>query len=97
MPWRFKDDAILPVKSAFKVNSGQMAKAAAIRGLGFALLPVHACGVKIRKGLLTSIELEQQPEDLVLYALYSGRQYPLEKVKVFLAFLKEQIRHYRVT
>ncbi len=97
MPWRFKNDEVLPVKSAYKVNSGQMAKAAAIRGLGFALLPVHACEQEIRKGLLTSIELEQQPEDLVLYAFYSGRQYPLERIKVFLDFLKDRLSHYPVT
>lgn len=97
MPWRFKDNDTLSVKSSYKVNSGQMAKAAAIKGLGFALLPLDACKQEIYENLLIKVDLEKEPEDLVLYAIYSGRKYPLEKVKVFLDFLKEKVRQHPAT
>ena len=73
-----------------------MAKAAAIKGLGFALLPLDACKQEIHENLLIKVDLEKEPEDLVLYAFYSGRKYPLEKVKVFLDFLKEKVHHHPV-
>ncbi|KEF32709.1 Cyn operon transcriptional activator [Marinobacter nitratireducens] len=88
MPWRFKGDQIIQVRSSYKVNSGHMAKAAALKGLGFAILPVHACQADIDSGSLIKIDLTCEPADLVLYALYSGRNYPLVRVKAFLEHLR---------
>jgi len=88
MPWRFKNHQSLQVTSSYKVNSGQLAKAAALKGLGFAILPRHACQPEIDNGTLMKVELDHEPEDLVLYAFYSGRKYPLEKVKAFLSALE---------
>ncbi|WDE02407.1 LysR family transcriptional regulator [Thalassomonas actiniarum] len=88
MPWRFKQNQTIQVQSNYKVNSGNMARAAALKGLGFAILPTHACQSDIDKGLLIEIDLNCEPEDLVLYAFYSGKKYPLEKVKVFLQHLQ---------
>ncbi|MBA4502762.1 LysR family transcriptional regulator [Marinobacterium marinum] len=91
MPWRFKRTPTLPVRSGYKVNSGHMAKAAALKGLGFALLPVHACQTELDAGTLIRVVLDDEPEDLVLYAFYSGRKYPLEKVKAFLEHLQAHL------
>ncbi|SJL84201.1 LysR family transcriptional regulator [Vibrio palustris] len=91
MPWRFKEEQTIQVQSSYKVNSGHMAKAAAIKGLGFAILPTHACQAEIDSGSLTMIDLDSKPEDLVLYALYSGRRYPLAKVKAFLEQLRSDL------
>ncbi|EKF74542.1 LysR family transcriptional regulator [Alcanivorax hongdengensis A-11-3] len=88
MPWRFEKGQTLPVHSHYKVNSGHMAKAAALKGLGFAILPQHACQAELDNGDLVQIDPGLKPEDLVLYAFYSGRKYPLEKVKVFLEHLQ---------
>ncbi|WP_027967481.1 LysR family transcriptional regulator [Halomonas halocynthiae] len=88
MPWRFKHNQTIQVQSSYKVNSGHMAKAAALKGLGFAILPTHACQADIENGSLIKIYLNYQPEDLVLYAFYSGKKYPLEKVRVFLEHLR---------
>ena len=88
MPWRFQQNQIIQVQSSYKVNSGNMAKAAALKGLGFAILPIHACQADIDSGSLIKIDVNCEPEDLVLYAFYSGRKYPLEKVKVFLEHLQ---------
>ncbi|AOT07673.1 LysR family transcriptional regulator [Pseudoalteromonas luteoviolacea] len=90
-PWRFKDNYLLKVQSSFKVNSGNMARAAAIQGLGFAILPYHACEKAIEQGQLIDIKLDREPEDLVLNAFYSGRKYPLPKVKSFLGHLKKHL------
>ena len=95
MPWRFKNAGAVNVFSCYKVNSGQMAKAAALKGLGFAILPWEACRAELEEGTLINIELsEDEPDDLVLHALYSGRKYPLAKVKAFLTFLQTIIERY---
>mgnify|MGYP001942485149 CR=1 FL=1 len=87
MPWRFKKKQNIQVQSSYKVNSGHIAKAGALKGLGFAILPTHVCQENINDGSLIKIDLNCEPEDLVLYALYSGRKYPLEKVKVLFEHL----------
>lgn len=92
LPWRFKQNQTIQVQSSYKVNSGNMAKAAALKGLGFAILPVHACLADIDSGSLVKIDLNFEPEDLVLYAFYSGRKYPLEKVTAFLEHLHRGLK-----
>ncbi|WP_276972791.1 LysR family transcriptional regulator [Tatumella ptyseos] len=93
MPWRFKQNKTVQVQSGYKVNSGQMAKAAALKGLGLAILPLHSCDSEINNGLLVKINCNSEPEDLVLYALYSGRRYLQVKVKTFLEHLQSAISH----
>lgn len=88
MPWRFKKNQTIQMQSSYKVNSGNIAKAGALKGLGFAILPTHACQTEIDNGSLIKIDLNCEPEDLVLHAFYSGNKYPLEKVKVFLEHLR---------
>ena len=90
-PWRFKNQEKLQVQSSYKVNSGNLAKAAALKGLGFAILPLHACQAEIAEGNLIEIKLNEEPEDLVLHAFYSGRKYPLQKVKAFLTHLTSRL------
>ncbi len=97
MPWRFKGEQTIQVQSDYKVNSGHMAKAAALKGLGFAILPMHACQTEIDNGSLIKIALNCEPEDLVLYALYSGRKYPLAKVKAFLDHLISGLKELNLT
>ncbi|MBC3767879.1 LysR family transcriptional regulator [Neptunicella marina] len=91
MPWRFKHDQTVHVSSSYKVNSGHMAKAAALKGLGFAIMPLHACQSEIDNGSLIKIDCHREPEDLVLYAFYSGRKYPQVKTKAFLEHLQSAI------
>lgn len=91
MPWRFQPDQAVQVRSSYKFNSGHMARAAALKGLGFAILPVHACHADIDSGALVKVELDREPEDLVLYAFYSGGTYPRVKVKAFLEHLQVRL------
>ncbi|MCG9753416.1 LysR family transcriptional regulator [Vibrio brasiliensis] len=92
-PWVFKTQSGEPitqrVPSTFKVNSGQLAKSGAIAGLGFAILPTEFCQGEISTGELESIELEYQPEDLVLYAFYASRKHVAKKVPIFISHLQQ--------
>ncbi|MCF2859221.1 LysR family transcriptional regulator [Pseudoalteromonas sp. SMS1] len=90
-PWRFKNNVLLTVHSRFKVNSGHMAKAAAIKGIGFALLPLHACESELESGKLVKIELDHEPEDLVLNAVYAGRKHLPAKIRCFIEFIQAEI------
>nr|WP_282099260.1 substrate binding domain-containing protein [Pseudoalteromonas luteoviolacea] len=92
MPWRFKDNITLNVQSRFKVNSGHMAKSAALKGIGFALLPLHACAAEIASGELVKINLNNEPEDLVLNAFYSGKKHVPVKVKRFIEHVQLAIK-----
>jgi len=91
-PWVFKGDKDQPVtqrvKSAFKVNSGQLAVAGALAGLGFAILPSELCREQINAGKLEVVKLEHQPDDLVLYAFYTSRKHIAKKVPVFIEHLQ---------
>ncbi|MGB1975848.1 MAG: LysR family transcriptional regulator [Vibrio toranzoniae] len=93
-PWVFKSltgELITQrVQSAFKVNSGQLAKAGALAGLGFAILPAEFCREEIDAGYLEVMELEYKPEDLVLYAFYASRKHIAKKVPIFIEHLQRQ-------
>ncbi|MCP3704686.1 MAG: LysR family transcriptional regulator, partial [Alteromonas sp.] len=95
-PWVFTDDngewVTQRVKSAFKVNSGQLAKAGALAGLGFAILPAEFCCEEIEAGELEIVELEYQPADLVLYAFYASRKHMAKKVPAFIKHLQQRAK-----
>lgn len=61
--------------------------AGGLAGLGFAILPAELCEEKINAGDLEVIELEYQPEDLVLYAFYASRKHIAKKVPAFIEHL----------
>ncbi|EAS66265.1 LysR family transcriptional regulator [Photobacterium angustum] len=92
-PWVFrKDNGYLTtqkVKSSFKVNSGHLAKAGAISGLGLAILPIETCQEEINSGILERIEMEYQPDDLVLYAFYASRKHIANKIPMFIEHMKQ--------
>lgn len=93
-PWIFKNSngelIIQKVQSAFKVNSGCLAKSGALAGLGFAILPVESCFDEINAGYLEVVELEYEPEDLVLYAFYASRKHVTKKISMFIQHLQYQ-------
>ncbi|ANQ58364.1 LysR family transcriptional regulator [Vibrio parahaemolyticus] len=92
-PFKITDLKHVPCISsftAFKVNSGQLAKAGALAGFGFAILPVEFCHEEIESGDLEVIELEYEAEDLVLYAFYASRKHLAKKIPAFIEHLKRQ-------
>lgn len=91
-PWIFKstDGELITqkVNSSFRVNSGSLAKAGALAGLGFSILPLEACLGDIKVGSLEVVELEYKPEDLVLYAFYASRKHLAKKISMFVEHLQ---------
>lgn len=92
-PWVFKKDSgelsTQKVRSSFKVNSGHLAKTGAISGLGLAILPIETCQAEINSGALKIIEMEYQPDDLVLYAFYASRKHVANKIPMFIEHIKQ--------
>lgn len=93
-PWIFKNKKgeliTQKVNSSFRVNSGHLAKSGALAGLGFAILPTEFCCDEINSGILNTIELEYEPEDLVLYAFYASRKHLAKKTAMFIEHLLQQ-------
>ena len=93
-PWVFKNAKggfiTQKVQSSFKVNSGCLAKSGALAGLGFAILPIESCRDEIEVGSLEIVELEYEPEDLVLYAFYASRKHLAKKIPMFIEHLQHQ-------
>ncbi|EKE70631.1 LysR family transcriptional regulator [Gallaecimonas xiamenensis] len=89
-PWRFEGEAgpqTLAVSSPYRVNSGNLALALALQGLGLAILPAFNCQAHLKAGRLVSLALDKPPADLVLYAFYSKAVQPPAKVQALLQAL----------
>lgn len=92
-PWKFRSNnsttpLTLSVTSKFKVNSGSMAKTAAVAGVGFAILAEQVCKKEIEAAELKVVQLDIEPLDLELYAYYSNRTLVPPKIKAFLEHLE---------
>ncbi|GAB3532878.1 LysR family transcriptional regulator [Photobacterium alginatilyticum] len=94
-PWVFKNARggliTQKVQSSFKVNSGHLAKSGALAGLGLAILPTESCRDEINSGTLEIVELEYEPEDLVLYVFYTSRKHLAKKIPMFIEHLQRQV------
>ncbi|WP_102796447.1 LysR family transcriptional regulator [Bowmanella denitrificans] len=93
-PWVFKQNdsqaVTVPVYSTYRINSAHLAKEAALAGLGFVILPELSCQTELQQGLLQRVVLEKVPEDLVLYAIFNGRDKTPRKVTALLDFLMQK-------
>lgn len=83
------------VLSPFRVDSGEMAMQAALKGIGFAILSAQACEPYIRSGQLEVIELELAPAPLEIALLYQERSFLPARSRVFIDFLQEAVRNQR--
>jgi DNA-binding transcriptional LysR family regulator len=97
-PWQF---AIHKAKNRFKTvnvnavyraNSGEMAFAAAVAGVGFAILSRHPCKSAIEAGQLVEVELEYAAAPLHLFALYSSREYLPAKTRALVEFIQQKMQ-----
>lgn len=90
-PWIFcKPDGgllSLRINSHYQVNSGVLAGAAAIEGVGFAILSRHLCEPAIREGKLQVIRFREEPAPVELRAVYASRRELSPVVDRFLHFL----------
>ena len=83
------------VPSPFRVDSGEMAMQAALKGIGFAILSAQACEPYIRDGQLEVIELELAPAPLEIALLYQERSFLPARSRAFIDFLQEAVRNQR--
>ena len=77
------------VQSTFKVNSGHLAKSAAMASIGYAILPKSMCEEEITQNVLNVVELEYPPADLVLYAFHAAKMHLPKKVALLVEHLKQ--------
>ncbi|CAN5897992.1 LysR family transcriptional regulator [soil metagenome] len=90
-PWRFVDrgrTVQVQVSSRYRVDSADMALAAAVEGVGFALLPDITSREAIARGSLVPIPLDLAPAPLDVVAIYPSRYYQIPKAKALLAAIR---------
>ncbi len=81
----------LKVSGPLRVNNGDAILAAALGGLGVALLPCFICGDDLRAGRLVRVLPDwQAPPDGAVWAVYPAARHLSPKVRAFVDFLAER-------
>ncbi|MEO9615904.1 MAG: LysR family transcriptional regulator [Nitratireductor sp.] len=97
--WPFIGDdgetVTVPVSGPIEVNSPLAARAAALAGLGFAILPDFIAAPEIEAGRLMTLFDDRMPTDAGIFAVYPHRRYLPAKVRVFVDFLVQWFRDER--
>ncbi len=91
-PWQFIDAAgeivKVPVRSRYRVNSGELAGAGARQGIGFAILAALACQEDLATGRLVEVPLDLRPAPLQLLGAYSHRHSVTTRVRALLELMQ---------
>ncbi len=93
--WIFMEDGreiTVSVATILEVNSPQVAKRAALSGLGIALAPEFAVAEEIRDGRLISLLEDSLAPSGGIYAVYAHRRHVPAKVRVFVDFMANWFR-----
>jgi len=94
--WRFKgegeDSVTVTVSGPIEVNSPMAARAAAVSGLGFAILPDFIAAPDIASGRLVTVLDDRILSGTGIFAVYPHRRYLPAKVRVFVDFLVHWFR-----
>ncbi|MBZ9766153.1 LysR family transcriptional regulator [Mesorhizobium sp. CA6] len=89
--WRFKgegeDSISVAVSGPIEVNSPIVARAAALSGLGFAMLPDFIAAPDVASGKLVTALDDRLPTGTGIFAVYPHRRYLPAKVRVLVDFL----------
>lgn len=88
--WQFADGdggRSLKVAGAMRSNNGDLTCAAAVAGLGIAVLPTFLCGAALATGDLTAIDLPLADAESGVYAVYPQNRHLSSKVRAFIDFL----------
>lgn len=83
------DTVAVPVSGPIEVNSPMATRAAAIAGLGFALLPDFIAAPAIESGELVALLDERIPPGAGIFAVYPHRRYLPAKVRALVDFLAQ--------
>lgn len=91
--WRMTgpDGALHTVRVAgsLRASNGDMAKLAALEGVGLIRQPLFLIGDALRAGRLVEVLADYHSEQLGIYAVYPSRKHLSAKVRVFVDFLTE--------
>lgn len=94
-PWQFLDTAgeivKVPVRSRYRVNSGELAMAGARQGIGFAILAASPCKEDLAAGRLQEVPLDLCPAPLQLLGAYSHRHSVTARVRALLEFIQVRL------
>lgn len=94
--WPFRNDKgdifTVPVSGPIEVNSPMAVRAAALAGLGFAIMPDFIVTEDIAAGRLFCILDEYMPDGGGIFAVYPHRRYLPAKIRVFVDFLTQWFR-----
>ena len=94
--WIFLDDdgreMTVTVDPAIEVNSPEVAKRAAIAGLGLTVVPEFSVTDEVDTGKLVSIMENRIPSGGGVYAVYPHRRHVPTKVRVFVDFMAKWFR-----
>ena len=70
-------------------DNGDILKAAAVSGLGIALLPTFIVGPDLCAGRLQAVLPDYCPPEISIYAIFPSRRYLSAKVRTFIDFLSD--------
>ena len=91
--WCFLDDdgqeISVPVRGNIEVNSPEVARRAALAGLGMTLVPEFSIENELKSGALISLLEDRIPSGGGIYAVYPHRRHVPGKVRVFVDFLAQ--------
>lgn len=94
--WMFLDEEgkeyTVPVNAVMEVNSPEVAKRAALAGLGLTISPSFSVANEISQGRLVSMLEESLPRGSGVYAVYPHRRHVPGKVRVFVDFMARWFR-----
>lgn len=93
--WRLTDPQgemhVVPLKGSLQTNNGLVNRAAALSGVGLAMLPTFYVGEQLRSGELEPVLCKFRPADIAIYAVYPQRRNLTPKVRAFVDFLAETL------
>lgn len=96
--WRFRNtdggQINVSVSGPLEANSPMACRAAAVNGLGFAMLPDFVAASEIKSGRLVPVLDEYMTSDGGIYAVYPHRRYLPAKVRVLVDFLVQWFREH---
>ena len=91
-PWQFLGTAgtivKVPVRSRYRVNSGELAMAGARQGIGFAIVAATSCQEDLATGRLQEVPLDLCPAPLQLLGAYSHRHSVTARVRALLELIQ---------
>jgi DNA-binding transcriptional LysR family regulator len=97
--WPFRDlDGTLisvPVESRFEANSPFSVRAAAIAGIGFALVPDFIAQPAIENGQLVSILEDHLEDGRAIYAVFPDRRHLTARVRALVDFLAQWLKQHQ--